>query len=302
MRGCGFPSNDHPSDKATFTFRITVPQGRTVVANGRLQSRTGNTFVWVEDSPMATYLATIDTGRWRYKRGKTPGGVPEEVAIEPKFARHGTLRHYFNVIGRIVDYESTVFGPYPFGSTGAIFDDARYRGERLGFSLETQTKPIYSGPIDDLDDRPRARASVVRRQRVGRSLGRHLAQRGLRHVRHVPVARPHAPAERPQVVHARLLDAAQLAVLEGRDRQPAAAKMFDYAVYSRGAMTLQALREKIGDAKFFALLKTGRDVQVRQRDHGAVHRARPADVRAGSRRVLQDLDLHPEEAQDLVTE
>ena len=31
--------------------------------------------------------------------------------------------------------------------------------------------------------------------------------------------------------------------------------MFDYAVYSRGAMTLQALREKIGDAKFFALLK-----------------------------------------------
>src|SRR5690606_27004930 len=29
-----FPSNDHPSDKATFDFEITVPQGLTVIANG----------------------------------------------------------------------------------------------------------------------------------------------------------------------------------------------------------------------------------------------------------------------------
>jgi len=59
-----FPSNDHPSDKATFTFRITVPKGRSVVANGRLQSRTGNTFVWVEDSPMADeYRRIVDALR-----------------------------------------------------------------------------------------------------------------------------------------------------------------------------------------------------------------------------------------------
>src|SRR4029434_8460990 len=29
-----FPSNDHPSDKATYTFRVTVPEGVTAVANG----------------------------------------------------------------------------------------------------------------------------------------------------------------------------------------------------------------------------------------------------------------------------
>jgi aminopeptidase N len=32
--------------------------------------------------------------------------------------------------------------------------------------------------------------------------------------------------------------------------------MFARAVYRRGAMTLQALREKIGDEKFFAILRT----------------------------------------------
>ncbi|HYJ67631.1 MAG TPA: hypothetical protein VEX15_08190 [Nocardioidaceae bacterium] len=33
------PLNDHPSDKATWTFRVTVPEGLGVVANGRLVSQ-----------------------------------------------------------------------------------------------------------------------------------------------------------------------------------------------------------------------------------------------------------------------
>ena len=31
-----FPVNDHPSDKATYTFTVTVPRGLEVVANGEL--------------------------------------------------------------------------------------------------------------------------------------------------------------------------------------------------------------------------------------------------------------------------
>src|SRR5689334_11288965 len=34
------PSNDHPRDKATFTFRFDVPAGETAVANGELASQT----------------------------------------------------------------------------------------------------------------------------------------------------------------------------------------------------------------------------------------------------------------------
>ncbi len=250
-----FPSNDHPSDKATFTFRITVPKGRSVVANGRLQSHTGHTFVWVEDSPMATYLATIDTGRWRFKRGKTPGGIAEEVAIDPKLARHHRLRHYFNVIGRITDWESTVFGPYPFGSTGAIFDDARYRGERLAFSLETQTKPIFSGPIDDptivhelahqwFGDS----VSVARWRDIWLNEGfatfatwlwfEHTGAQSAHRMFEIQYSVPRSSPFWKLVI-----------------ADPKREALFDEAVYFRGALTLQALREKIGDAKFFALLK-----------------------------------------------
>ena len=48
------PCNDHPSDKATFTFRLSVPAGVTAVANGGLEEHTtgpdGETWVWQEDA------------------------------------------------------------------------------------------------------------------------------------------------------------------------------------------------------------------------------------------------------------
>src|SRR5204862_971492 len=42
------------------------------------------------------------------------------------------------------DLWSQTFGPYPFDTVGAIADNATYNGAPLGFSLETQTKPVYS--------------------------------------------------------------------------------------------------------------------------------------------------------------
>ena len=43
-----FPSNDTPKDFATFEFEITVPEGKTALANGRLVSTTdnGDTTTW----------------------------------------------------------------------------------------------------------------------------------------------------------------------------------------------------------------------------------------------------------------
>jgi aminopeptidase N len=255
-----FPCNDHPLDKATFTFRVTVPRDRRVVANGRLISRSAHgkraTFVWAEDSPMATYLATVDSGRWKIKHGRTPGGIPVTVAVDPRLAHHRAVRHFFRTSARAVDYEATVFGPYPFGSTGAIVDDARFRGAPLGFSLETQTRPVYSQIQDPLtiahelahqwfgDSVSVSRWSDIWLNEGFASFAEYL------YVEHTG----------GQSAHRSFMDdysiPAKNRFWKLKIGDPKRRNMFDIAVYVRGAMTLQALREKIGDGPFFTLLRT----------------------------------------------
>ena len=57
-----FPVNDHPSDTATYSFRITVPRGLEAVANGELEGvvrpRPRTTWKWEAREPLAPYLAT----------------------------------------------------------------------------------------------------------------------------------------------------------------------------------------------------------------------------------------------------
>ena len=63
-----FPVNDHPTDKAAYTFRVTAPKSLQVVANGALtgrRSRDGfTTWTWKTGKPMASYLATVDIGHF----------------------------------------------------------------------------------------------------------------------------------------------------------------------------------------------------------------------------------------------
>lgn len=89
-----FPANDHPLDKASFTFRITVPQGLQAVANGvlseqepELDSAQGRghgtaTWVWHAEEPMATYLATASVGQFRLNAYRN-GRISYVDAIDP---------------------------------------------------------------------------------------------------------------------------------------------------------------------------------------------------------------------------
>jgi hypothetical protein len=66
-----FPANDHPSDKASYTFRVAVPAGLEVVANGELKGRSTKngwtTWLWDAKEPMASYLATASVGEWELR-------------------------------------------------------------------------------------------------------------------------------------------------------------------------------------------------------------------------------------------
>jgi aminopeptidase N len=155
-----FPVSDHTQDKARYTFRVTVPKGLGVVANGRLAYHVDihdkSLWVWNEPLPMASYLVTADIGRWNVKQGRTPGGIPEYVAVDPVLPDVTTtnpdgttttrtaLDFFYDYSAEAADLWTQMFGPYPFDVVGAIADNATYNGQALGFSLETQTKPVYS--------------------------------------------------------------------------------------------------------------------------------------------------------------
>jgi hypothetical protein len=81
-----YPVNDHPLDKAAYTFRVTVPAGLEVVANGVPQGnrtrRGWTTWVWDAPDPMASYLTTVDIGEFNI-RSYRAGGLRFWDAVDP---------------------------------------------------------------------------------------------------------------------------------------------------------------------------------------------------------------------------
>lgn len=131
-----FPNNDHPRDKATYRFEVTVPEGFTAVANGALVEVRDNTYIWEHDYPMASYLATIAVGDYTRIDETSPAGIPLRhytfTGSQGEFARST------EVTGEAIDWMSDLFGPYPFEEYGYVAVHAP------GVSLETQTMVLLS--------------------------------------------------------------------------------------------------------------------------------------------------------------
>ena len=81
--------------------------------------------------PMASYLVTADIGRWIVRQGRTPGGIPEYVAVDPVLPDVTTTERgvtktrtavdfFYEESARAADLWTQKFGPYPFDVVGAI--------------------------------------------------------------------------------------------------------------------------------------------------------------------------------------
>jgi aminopeptidase N len=136
-----YPSNDHPRDKASFSFRFDVPAGTKAVANGlplgHWTSRGRTTWAYVQRQPMATELTQLAVGAYDLTTpGRYPGVLLRDVTapaltagLRPKLALQP------DHIGWMEDW----VGRYPFDVYGALVP----QDANIGFALETQTLSLY---------------------------------------------------------------------------------------------------------------------------------------------------------------
>lgn len=273
-----FPSNDHPSDKATLTVHLTIPSDRTAAASGVLtgRRRLGDRTVWTFDErePVATEVVQVSVGRSAVVRQAGPHGLPlrsvvpaaDAAALTPVLA--GTARQ--------VAWLERRLGRYPFATYGVLGVPSD-----LGFAEETQTLSVFNVawlrgefPGDyPLWLRDVALAHELTHQWFGNSVTpRHwsdvwLSEGPATYYSYLYAASLGGPAI-DDVAHAMYsglplwaggppVDGDQ--VLRARYGAPAAplsgATLYSDSVYNGGLLTLYALRQKIGPRSFDALMR-----------------------------------------------
>lgn len=270
-----FPSNDHPRDKATYRIAVNVPLGTEAISNGRLASvRKGTrtqTWTWVSTTPMASYLAFFAAGDYSITRGTSPRGIPWVNAVATSRSadvRRGAVD--LRATGRITDWSAWMWGRYPFDVTGGVVID---HDDYL--ALENQTRPVYSSVFWEGGE-PDVQIVVheIAHQWFGDSVSVH-------DWRDIWLNEGFATFAEWRYRESTGLQTARSQLAESyrswtwddpfwrvRIGDPGVDRLFDEAVYERGGMAVQALRNRIGERDFTTLVR--RWVRERQVGNGRI--------------------------------
>lgn len=142
-----FPVNNVPTDKATFDVALTVPSETTAISNGVLAATTPNddgstTYAWESDDLMAPYLATASIGRFDASGSDfSDPDLPLYLYVDETLSNRAAIITRLQRVPSIVDWIEGYYGvPYPFEAAGGIVSRVN-----VFYALETQTKATYTG-------------------------------------------------------------------------------------------------------------------------------------------------------------
>jgi aminopeptidase N len=246
-----FPCNDHPRDKATYEFHVTVDEPYTAAANGILRQVVEDgderTFVFDARDPMATYLVTLNVAEFGQFELEGPRGIPV-VIYHPLDATEDELDD-FRRQPEVLAFLETVFGPYPFEAAGGVLSY-----EQIGGALECQTLPVY-GRGCGLEVIVHELAHQWFGDCVSPDLWRDMwLNEGFASYSEwlwdEHVGGRDAYVENVKRTYHRLRSRKTASPFD-----PGVERVFSGRVYMRGAMVLHGLRTEVGDETFFRILK-----------------------------------------------
>lgn len=249
-----FPSNNHPSDKATYKIQIVVPEGLTAVSNGLLVDETTadakTTYTWQMDDPMATYLAAVYIGEFeRIDHGRLYEGGPLIRSYVFRDAP-AEVQEALLIIPEAIKFFEDQIGPYPFDAYGIIVIPFL-----SDIALENQTLPIHGMNVID----PGIIAHEVAHQWFGNSVtlddwGDIWLSEGFATYLHLMFESKHFNYnlnDQMDQIHAQLSE-----MKTGPPKGIGEKDFLDpFVIFQRSAASLHALRLQTGDKIFFEILR-----------------------------------------------
>jgi len=254
------PGNDHPRDKATYDVAITVADGVEALTIGRLvgvEDGAKDTWTWAVNQPTTGYLLFLAAGQYDVTES-TIAGEPAVTAIGAGAGVAGeAAAEDFERMDEVVDFLESEFGDYRFDVLGNVVPNTS-----LGFALETQTRPVYStafwsGGFSNMD--------VVVHEWAHQWVGDNVSVHSWRDIWMNEGFASWAPWKWEQEEGGDTLDEIFLAYYNSHPSSdpfwnlhigdPGPNSLFAGEVYDRGAMTVQALRNRISKSDHKTLLK-----------------------------------------------
>ena len=251
-----FPSNNHPTDKATFTISITVPEGLTAASNGLLVSETvadgRRTATWHTNDPMATYLVAVYIGSFERHEQATRAGllirdyIPSSLSAEQRQATLDAL----SVTPGAIEFFEELLGPYPFDAYGTLVLPFS-----TGFAMENQTLSLHG----DQTLTPLIIAHELAHAWFGNSVSPGdwsdiWLNEGFAHYLAFLYLADHEGHDIGALM------AGELQAARGANAVPPGSitveQLFDFpSVYQRSTLTLHALHRHLGDELFFEIVR-----------------------------------------------